>query len=383
MGRKPANSLFNEEQESAIVQAYVEGKTVLVLSKKYNCSKNVIHRILDGAGVVRKPYAKEANPSPLQCQLEAAPFPECRFSGIYKFTNRVNGKVYIGQSRNIYLRYKEHRKDQNSGMSIAIKKYGIESFNFEVIERVDDLTNLNEREQYWLDYYQAFRRSRGYNRAKLVTNFKLGRKHSAEANLALGIRMKAYWANNPNPNLGRKYSEETRKKISEAKLRNPLTKEQYDAISIIRVKKMTKRVAQIDLKTSQLIQVWESVTAIQQQLGIPAASIRYACRGFQNNKNGRYPKTSHAGYRWEYTDLEPAIYDKAHKTNLKSIGKRVAQIDIESGKTLRVWTGAKQVNQELRLPIEAIRCVCRGYIMSASGRLPTSSYGGYRWQYVE
>lgn len=56
--------------------------------------------------------------------------------GIYKITNKINGKIYIGQSINIERRWKEHIFDnrKNSLIHLAIIKYGKENFSFEVIE---------------------------------------------------------------------------------------------------------------------------------------------------------------------------------------------------------------------------------------------------------
>jgi group I intron endonuclease len=57
-------------------------------------------------------------------------------TGIYKITNKINGKVYIGQSINIERRWKEHISDKrkNSLIHLAIEKYGEKNFNFEIIE---------------------------------------------------------------------------------------------------------------------------------------------------------------------------------------------------------------------------------------------------------
>ncbi|GAB3883401.1 GIY-YIG nuclease family protein [Spirosoma agri] len=389
MGLKPTNSLFSQEQELTIIQAYINGKTLVNLAKQYSCSKTTIHRILDGAGVVRRKQNKSAIPKvqTWTCVIDPTPLPECRFPGIYKFTNRINGKIYIGQSRNIHLRYKEHRKDNvnshSTGLSPALKKYSIDSFNFEVLERVDNLAKLNEREQYWLDFYQSYNKAKGYNRAKVATNFALGCKHSTEANDAKGDRQRAYYALNPSKNIGRKASEETRKKIAEARKRNPFTKEQLNQISAIRVVKMTKRVAQINIETSQVIRVWESVTAIQQSLDIPASCIRYTCRGFSSNKYGRYEKTTHAGYRWEYTELESGIYDKSHIVRVKNVrGKGIAQIDLNTGEVVRMWDNAPQVTKELGLNAESIKNACRGFYVNKSGRHHKVLHAGFKWEYV-
>lgn len=80
---------------------------------------------------------------------------------IYKITNKINGKIYIGQSKNPKKRFQQHIKDEKVTSSIhnAIKKYGVENFTFEIIE--GPISNHNEREIYWIDYYNSY--SKGYN----------------------------------------------------------------------------------------------------------------------------------------------------------------------------------------------------------------------------
>lgn len=87
---------------------------------------------------------------------------------IYKITNKVNGKVYIGQTiypkdrfnQHISDSYKKERDSYNSHFHQAIRKYGPENFIYEIIENVND-SELNERETYWIEYYDSF--NNGYN----------------------------------------------------------------------------------------------------------------------------------------------------------------------------------------------------------------------------
>lgn len=85
--------------------------------------------------------------------------------GIYKITNKANGKIYIGQSNDIERRWKEHKKRSKrlqSPLYLAIKQDGIENFSFEVLEECS-LEMLNEREQYWIEYYNSTDAKYGYN----------------------------------------------------------------------------------------------------------------------------------------------------------------------------------------------------------------------------
>ena len=83
--------------------------------------------------------------------------------GIYKITNLINGKIYIGQSNNIERRLKEHRyKTENSDIPVdrAIGKYGEKNFTFAVLEETTT-EQLDARETYWIKYYNSC--DNGYN----------------------------------------------------------------------------------------------------------------------------------------------------------------------------------------------------------------------------
>lgn len=81
--------------------------------------------------------------------------------GIYKITKKENGKSYIGQSNDIERRFFEHKTKIDIPIEIAIKKYGVDAFNFEVIEECP-LNKLDEREKYWIAFYNTYK-GFGYN----------------------------------------------------------------------------------------------------------------------------------------------------------------------------------------------------------------------------
>lgn len=83
--------------------------------------------------------------------------------GIYKITNQLNGKVYIGQSNDIKRRWAEHRRKMNSKDTLlyqAMREFGIKNFSFEVVEECE-LTALNEKEKFYIQKYDAL--ANGYN----------------------------------------------------------------------------------------------------------------------------------------------------------------------------------------------------------------------------
>ena len=84
--------------------------------------------------------------------------------GIYKVTNKVNGKVYIGQSVDIGRRWRQHMTAEDDiYFHKAIQKYGVENFEWEVIEKCKK-SELDERESYWIEYYDSY--NKGYNCTK-------------------------------------------------------------------------------------------------------------------------------------------------------------------------------------------------------------------------
>lgn len=84
-------------------------------------------------------------------------------TGIYKITNLINGRIYIGQAQNINRRIYEHKIGKGINeqcVDKAIQKYGVDNFQFDVIEECT-AELLNEREVYWINYYNSF--FDGYN----------------------------------------------------------------------------------------------------------------------------------------------------------------------------------------------------------------------------
>ena len=93
---------------------------------------------------------------------------------IYCFINKITGKRYIGQTNNIEKRKRGHKSESfnpkangyNLPFHCAIRKYGWENFDFVILEEIDDSFGreyLNEREIYFISYYQSLINQNGYN----------------------------------------------------------------------------------------------------------------------------------------------------------------------------------------------------------------------------
>ena len=81
---------------------------------------------------------------------------------IYKITNLINGKIYVGQtSRTPEIRFSEH-VHADSYIGSAIRKYGRANFKIEVLEECESKKELDNREQYWIARFESMGPN-GYN----------------------------------------------------------------------------------------------------------------------------------------------------------------------------------------------------------------------------
>lgn len=87
-------------------------------------------------------------------------------TGIYKIVNNIDNKIYIGQSTDIEHRWCQHRYEINRKIEHPLycdmRKYGIENFSFEIVEECS-LEDLDEKEKYWIKYYNTTEKEKGYN----------------------------------------------------------------------------------------------------------------------------------------------------------------------------------------------------------------------------
>ena len=80
--------------------------------------------------------------------------------GIYKITNKDNGKVYIGQSNDIQRRFLEHKRKRSVTIDDYINVLGVEHFDFEVLEECS-LEELDKKEEGYIKLYNSAKD--GYN----------------------------------------------------------------------------------------------------------------------------------------------------------------------------------------------------------------------------
>jgi group I intron endonuclease len=222
--------------------------------------------------------------------------------GIYKVESPT-GKIYIGQSINIEERWKKY-KDWNNHkqpkISRSIKKHGLSNHIFEIIEECS-LKLLPEREIYWKKYYINLLGWENVLFCHLVDG--RGGKRSKLTRLKIGMG-----------NKGKKRSDETKKKMREARVNIIVSKETGDKISKakkgIRVNsiftesrnsKLRKPIIQFDLE-GNFIEEFQSYREARRITGI---KMTEAVRG----------KTKTAkGYIWKKKeDLNNNNYDFINK----------------------------------------------------------------------
>lgn len=125
-------------------------------------------------------------------------------AGVYAIRNKITERVYVGSSMNIEKRKKDHFRRLSSGthhcrhMQNSFKKYGVEKFDFEILDVCLSLGECRDRENHWIKELRACDRRYGYNirpdahmvshseeTKKIISRNQLGRKMKQETKLAI------------------------------------------------------------------------------------------------------------------------------------------------------------------------------------------------------
>lgn len=98
---------------------------------------------------------------------------------IYKATNKINGKVYIGQTiQTLKARKSKHKscvknKKFTWHFYNSIRRYGWDNFKWQIIDTAKTINELNKKEEYWIKQYKATNERYGYNKFKGGNNMKM------------------------------------------------------------------------------------------------------------------------------------------------------------------------------------------------------------------
>ena len=208
---------------------------------------------------------------------------------IYKITNDINQKVYIGKTeRSIEERFKEHCRAYNyeqvekRPLYAAMKKYGTEHFHVELVEETD---NPEEREQYWIKFYNSY--GDGYN-ATMGGDSKRYMDYDEMINIYQAVQ---------NMNKTAKIAGQCAKQISQI-LKNanvPILSSQE-----ISRKQNSKSVVQTD-KQNNFVAEFSSAAEAGRSINKPNTHINACC----NHKR----QTAY-GYKWYFAEEYYSIINK-------------------------------------------------------------------------
>ena len=232
-------------------------------------------------------------------------------SGVYCIENTVNKKKYIGSSINVYKRRNRHfselknQKHKNIKLQHSYNKHGKDNFIFSVIEFIEDINKLIEKEQHYIDNLKP-----EYN-INLIANSSLGVKRSEEtkekirlANLGLQhpewrnkIKSEAqggdnHWTKSKN------FSEDSKNKMSESQKKlyengyvshRKGVKESQEIINN-KIKRASKPILMFDLE-GNLIEEFSSAKEAYIKYGYSQCLIGLCC----NLKKDKYN-----GYIWKF-----------------------------------------------------------------------------------
>ena len=238
--------------------------------------------------------------------------------GIYRIENLVNHKSYVGQSIDIYERWVEHRwalnneKHNNKHLMRAWHKYQEFSFEFTILERCKE-DELNDREIYWVNYYDAY--DNGYNQTR-----------------------------GGDGCLGKVWTDEERENISRA-------------------------ICQIDLN-GKIVCRFINIDEAEKQTNINHRQI-WNCANKRKTSYSRNDKVySHTaktagGYIWVYED-DLDNFDLSYYTS-NVVSHPVYQYDLHWN-LIKVWPSAESVKYG-GYKATVVRSVCQGKIMTAYGYL--------------
>jgi|SRR5699024_2173605 len=238
--------------------------------------------------------------------------------GIYLIRNNVNNKVYIGQSKYIEKRWIDHKclgkntnKDNHAANNYplyrAMKKYGVDNFSLTILEEVEDYTQMDNIENKYIEEYRAITdgynqritSSRGYSKEYIINKRELKysvTKEKLRSELLSHSFEKVASIYGVSSNSIRKWCKDYGLPSSSKDYITPeKSKEFSDRMKTIARENSTrrKRVAMLDIKTGEVIKVFDSVTDAGKYVNGNPGDISMSILG----TNGR--KTS-KGYGWKF-----------------------------------------------------------------------------------
>lgn len=262
---------------------------------------------------------------------------------IYKATNKINGKVYIGQShKSLEERMRRHKNDstrQDSYFYRAIRKYGWENFSWEIIDTAKTDEELNQKEIYWIQYYESFdNKEKGYNSTSGADhNYKLTQEECQKRSQRVSGEKNPMYGK-PGTWLGKKFSEEHKKHLSES-LKGRKTpwctgKNHWLAKAVI------------NLNTGE---IFDTIQEAADAYHVSRDSISKQINGQTKNCNG---------FKWQFCkDIEDLENFQTIPINLDELITHKPVQCLETGK---IYPTVKDVTQEFKCGHQTIKDCCLG-----------------------
>ena len=322
---------------------------------------------------------------------------------IYKITNQINKKIYIGQTRVTEpVRWQQHVWYANNCpekecilLCYAIRKYGKDNFFREVIETCDN-KSLNEREKYWIKYYNSNNRENGYNitiggdghckfsdedikkifeeEGSIVrASQRLGMDRGALSKRLQGM---GFVTTRENPieqysltgellniySTAADASRETGVSASSITSTKTIAPGGYlwrrtnspETIEVL-IKKLSPNIPALQgveqyNSFGDLIAVFDNAAKAARSTGINLSSIKAACSGKQN---------SAGGFLWRRVYNGENIEEKLRKFLLSSSCCEIEEID-KDGNVIKTFASAGKAEKELGWSYNSIKNVCDG-----------------------
>lgn len=201
---------------------------------------------------------------------------------IYKITNKLNGKSYVGKTiQSVEERWRCHVRDskkvtnEKRPLYNAFNKYGVENFSIEILEEVD-VNDASNREKYWIEKLATFKY--GYN----ATIGGDGRQY-IDYDMVIKLYQEFKNQNEVAILMG----------ITQDSVKSILDNNKIETLSRQALNELThnKGIKQIDIKTGEVISVFNSIKEAENHLGKTNTHIYKVCKGER--------KTA-CGFRWEY-----------------------------------------------------------------------------------
>lgn len=298
-----------------------------------------------------------------------------KYKFIYKTTNNINGKIYIGQ--HITDRLSDGYKGSGIVIEQAFKKYGKHNFKMDILEfyEGDSKEEFNNLERSYIEKFDSINPEIGYNRTLCCGGGFLGEevykkrfyRHSEEAKRKISIA-----------NKGKVISKESIEKMRKTKLgkinnnRKKKTIEERKKRVISR--KRERPVLQYDLN-GNFIREWESVCEAGKFYGLcyGASAIKVACDN---------PNRTCKGFKWKYKETNE------ERENVEVVSaKRSYEVKHPRKGNMRIEQYDKDMNlinvyDSVRNAVRGVNLVNATSIKRACDNFPVFTARGYYWKRV-